>query len=105
MNANIKLTYLYRDAGNYKLWNDLYYSNELNICLDLILTTILSNLIEGEFFIPEKWGLPRLSFEKFDPELDHSYHEFYEIELASGNESPEQDIAELLLTILRHPKS
>ena len=105
MKTHIKLTYLYRDAGNYKLWNELYYSNELNISLDLILTTILSNLIEGEFFIPEKWEIPRLSFEKFDPKLDHSYHEFYEIEVDRGKQSPEQDIAELLLIILRNPKS
>ena len=102
MNANIKLTYLYRDAGNYKLWNETLFSNQLDLSFDQIVNTILKNLIDDQFFISEKWGLPRLSFENFDPELDHSYHEFHEIEIASTNSNPEKDIAELLLTIIRN---
>lgn len=104
VNTNIKLTYLYRDTGNYKLWNEIVFSNRFEICLDIISRTIITNLIEGEFFIPEMWELPRLSFESFDPELDHSYHEFHEIEIASTNTSPEKDIVELLLTILRNAR-
>ncbi|WP_417601761.1 hypothetical protein [Owenweeksia hongkongensis] len=101
-NTCIKLTYLYRDYGNYKLWNELVFWNRFDISFNQIVNTILSHLMEGQFFIPEKWKLPTLSFESFDPDLDHAYHEFHEIELVSEEPTTGEDIAELLLRILKY---
>jgi len=94
-NHNIKFNYLYRDAGNYKLFGSLVFSNHDSLSLEYIELTIRENLIEGDYFVPEKWYVPRLSFENYSPEFDHDYHEFESIELT--DEIPSKcDISEFL---------
>jgi len=95
MNAssnNIKFNYLYRDAGNYKEFSDVVFANKDLKSLQEIELAIRKNLIEGEFFIPEKWNIPRLSFENYSPELDHDYHEFESAEVTDENPTDNKDI-------------
>jgi len=91
-NNNIKFNYLYRDAGNYKEFSDVVFANKDSKSLQEIELTIRKNLIEGEFFIPEKWNVPRLSFENYSPELDHDYHEFESVEITDENPTENKDI-------------
>lgn len=62
---------------------------------------IQSKLIDAEFFIPEKWSIPRLATFPFDPELDHQWYEFDSIELtdepATDNRSIEKFLVKSLL--------
>ena len=89
--------YLYRDAGNNKIWGETYFSNKDDICRDDLLRKIKSKLIDGEFFVAEKVGIHRLHFAKFDHELDHGWHEFFDIRLFDDQlGSSERDIAEFL---------
>ena len=37
-------------------------------------------LIDGEYFVAHDVNLPDLYFPSFDPELDHSWHEFICVE-------------------------
>lgn len=48
---NIKLSYLYRDASNYKQFNEIVFPNPNQISLEDILTIIKCKLIEGTWFI------------------------------------------------------
>jgi len=98
-NNNIKFNYLYRDAGNYKEFGETIFTNQDSKSLQEIELAIRKNLIEGEFFIPEKWNIPRLTFDSYSPELDHDYHEFESVEVTDENQSESVDISTFLIGI------
>jgi len=100
-NHNIKFNYLYRDAGNYKEFDSLIFTNKDSLSIEYIELTIRKKLIEGEYFIPEKWNVPRLSFGNYSPELDHDYHEFESVEQTNGIPSGKCDISEFLSNLYR----
>lgn len=83
---NVILEYLYRDSGNNKVWGKELFSNKYNFDRHDLLKMIRENLIDGEFFIAEQVGLTPLYFEKCDYELDHGWHEFFDIK-QSDNKS------------------
>lgn len=76
---NVKLEYMYRDAGNYKRYGEVIFGNKNGISISTVKNVILSNLIEGEWFQPTLWNLPDLHFDDWDDELDVPYHEFISI--------------------------
>ncbi|WP_116790243.1 hypothetical protein [Flavobacterium psychrotrophum] len=76
----ITLNYLYRDSSNYKNFGSVNFSNPTNISIEEIETAIQSNLIDGEYFVAEDWGLPTLYFDEWT-EDDHYWHEFLNIEI------------------------
>lgn len=98
-NNNIKFSYLYRDIGNYKVFGEIIFSNRHSETLDKIERSIRENLIEGEFFIPEKWNITRLSLGGFLPDLDHDYHEFDSLETTDENITENIDISTFLILI------
>lgn len=57
--ASIKFEYLYRDEGNYKEYGEVVYSNPNEIPIIAIQKLIEKNLIEGFWFDPSEWGIPR----------------------------------------------
>lgn len=65
---NTKISYLYRDADNYKRYNECIVAGTLSanqIC------TILDCCDMGEYFIPGQVGLPERRFDPYDPQADH----------------------------------
>lgn len=68
--------------------------------IQYIELAIRSKLIDGAYFIPKKWNIPRLSFEEYSPELDHDFHEFESAEETNEN-SNQEDISDFLVRILR----
>lgn len=98
-NNNIKFNYLYRDAGNYKVFGEIIFTNHDSKSLEDIELDIRKNLIEGEFFIPEKWNIPKLSFEDYSVELDHDYNEFESVEFTIDNPTENCDISDFLIQI------
>lgn len=96
---NIRFSYLYRDAGNYKLYGQVVFVNPENIALEEIRNRINAHLIDGEFFEAKKWGVPELKFENYLPELDHNWCEFEEIASSSLEITDERTIAEFLCKI------
>jgi hypothetical protein len=77
---NIKFSYLYRDAANYKVYGSVVFSNPEKLSLPEIETQIRAKLIDGEFFDPVEWNVPRLQILPLDEELDHAWNEFESIE-------------------------
>ena len=72
-NPYCKVTYLYRDAANFKCWGSFVVKGSL--CLD----DLTAHMIDREFFVPELIGVPPLCPE-FKTEIDHDYHEVNLIE-------------------------
>lgn len=73
---NTEISYLYRDASNYKVYNSCVIPGELS---DSQKAAILNSLDEGEYFIPSLVGLPGNDFvalgHSYDPDLDHPFFE------------------------------
>lgn len=76
---NIELEYLYRDAGNYKLFKSVVFSNPEGITLATFEENIRARLIDGEFFDPTRWGLPKPKFDSFINDLDHDFCEYLQV--------------------------
>jgi hypothetical protein len=93
---NIKLNYLYRDSGNYKIFSSEIFRNPENIPLDEIKQCIKSILIEGEFFEPLQWNLKRLCFNDFHSDQDHLWNEFESVEYTSIPVTMDQTIGRFL---------
>ena len=61
---NTKISYLYRDADNYKKVNECVFAGALTaeqIC------AIKDCCDMGEYFIPSQVGLPERRFDRYDP--------------------------------------
>jgi hypothetical protein len=95
---NIMLSYLYRDAGNYKNFNEVVFTNDSQLPLDEIERRLKACLIDKEWFVADKWGLKDLHFTEFawNSELDHDWHEFESIEETEEAVTEEIDIVKFL---------
>jgi hypothetical protein len=73
---NIKFSYLYRDAANYKSYGYVVMSNPANKSLKEIEASIREKLINNEWFYANEWQLPDLYPPTINPCDDPSWHEF-----------------------------
>lgn len=69
---NTRITYLYRDADNYKTLNEVVIQGTFT---DEEIDEIMAVCDQGEYFIPRQVGLPEERFEKLDPQSDHCWFE------------------------------
>jgi len=60
--ANIRFEYLYRDEHNYKTFGEVTFANPNGLSLVSIHQCITKHLMEGAWFYPEQWGIPKFSF-------------------------------------------
>jgi hypothetical protein len=72
---HIAIDYIYRDAGNYKQWNRVIFANPTALNAKDLEVRIRSRLISGMFFEARVVRLEELFVHKFDPDLDHGWHE------------------------------
>ena len=95
---NVCFNYLYRDAGNYKNWGEVIFTNKTDIELNLLELQIRDILIDGEFFIAEKVDLKKLKFPEYIEELDHDWHEYYSVENTeeASNDRNKRDIVDFI---------
>ena len=75
----VSIEYLYRDAGNNKIWGEAIFRNSSSLSVADLDGEIKAGLIDGVFFEPDILGLPVLSFSDYDPVLDHGWHEYHTI--------------------------
>ena len=69
---NTKISYLYRDADNYKVYNECIVQGEIS---EDQIRQILDCCDMGEYFIPRQVGLPERKFDEYDTEADHCWFE------------------------------
>lgn len=69
-NQFFEISYLYRDASNYKCWGTFVVKGSISI------HDLRPYLIDQEYFIPQRIGVPALTPEEFS-EDDHLFHEIH----------------------------
>lgn len=94
--GNIRFHYLYRDAGNYKLFNSYTFSNREGRRIDEVEHIIRQKLCFGELFHPAPWALEPLRFPEYCTGLDHDWHEFEFVEATHEPPTDARDISEFL---------
>lgn len=98
---NIQLNYRYRDGANYKQFGFAIFKNLSGIPLEDATAKIHPKLISYEFFVPQDWGLPRLHFHPYDPEIDHEWHEFESFEFTDDQATDGREIGGFLEVIVK----
>lgn len=73
---NIEFFYLYRDAGNFKNFGTVVFTNKNQISLEKLNEMIKQKLIDEMYFDAFNASVPSLFFDDYDEELDHDWHEF-----------------------------
>lgn len=82
---NTKIHYLYRDASNYKKFNNIVVPGLFS---EEQIKTIISCLNEGQWFVPHKVGFPEEKFED-ETEDDHPWFELNACDFEETLESPQ----------------
>jgi hypothetical protein len=90
---NIKFAYLYRDAGNYKQWAEVIFSNPDKLQLVEIARSLRNAFLERDLFIAQQARLPEVfPFVRGDATSDdHCFHEFHSVEL-TGEDANDQHL-------------
>ncbi len=99
---NIRLEYQYRDAGNFKNWGEIVFSNPRSLAPEVVTQMAEEVLIDREFFVASSARVPDLHFPDWNPDLDHDWHKM--VTFRSTDEAPndpEQRTIEDFVTSLR----
>lgn len=100
---NIKFSFLYRDAANYKTWGEVVFANPENLSAKDIRQTILNSCNPDGGFDPRPWGLPNIRTQPYDPELDHDYYEFESVEESEEYATEARSLAAFLDVVKANP--
>ncbi len=93
---DIKFSYLYRDASNYKNFGEIIFSNPTHLSIEILETIIKSKLIDGQWFFANDWEIPELYFKDRNDELDHSFHEYLCISATNDKANSELSLINFL---------
>ena len=95
---NVRFEYLYRDAGNYKNWGEVVFSNPRSVSADIVTAMAEQVLIDCAFFVATKADVPDLHFADHDEDLDHGWHEVHAFRLTddSPNDVRSRNIEEFI---------
>jgi hypothetical protein len=90
---SIKFVYLYRDAGNYKNWGEVIFSNSEMLNVESIENRIRMTLFDRFQFIAHQIYVPNLalSMKGYPTTDDHCFHELDCIEDTNEAPNDEQD--------------
>ena len=91
---NTKITYLYRDACNYKTWGEEVIRGTLT------QKQLTPYLIDSEFFIPHDIGLPDLQPHPWT-EDDHDLHTIEKLEATEEKATVSYNAATLMMYFRR----
>lgn len=102
---NVKFNYLYRDAGNYKKWADVVFSNPEKLALEATTNALRDAFLPDGLFIASQVRVPEAFFSTKGEATsdDHCFHEFdaAEMTLEHPNDSHSRSISEFIAEIRR----
>jgi hypothetical protein len=105
---NIKFNYLYRDAGNYKKWAEVVFSNPDRLTLESMTAALRDTFLQDGLFIAHQVRLPEAFFstEGDATSDDHCFHEFdvAEITLEAPNDSQSRSISQFIAEVKREAR-
>jgi hypothetical protein len=103
---NVLFEYLYRDAGNFKNFGEVIFSNTNHFKVEVLEREIAESMFDGKFFVAEGLEIPTLYFQNYDKDLDHDWHEFGAMSMSADDvtDSKGRDIQEILKSLKRHSK-
>lgn len=78
--SNLKFTFLYRDAANYKTFGEVVFANPEDIEPEVFQKLLVQACNHDACFDPRPWGLPNIRTQPYEPELDHNWYEFASVE-------------------------
>lgn len=84
-NMNTMILYLYRDANNYKVMNEVIIAGSIT---EQQIDSIMGCLYSGVFFIPKQVDLPEKRFGEWT-EDDHCWFELHKHGFALTEEEPD----------------
>jgi hypothetical protein len=101
--GNVKFNYLYRDAGNYKKWIAVVFSNPERLALEVAANALREAFLPDGLFIASQVRLPEafFSIEGEATSDDHCFHEFdvAEITLENPNDRHQRSISEFIAEV------
>jgi hypothetical protein len=100
---NIRFSFLYRDAANYKTFSDLIFANLDGIPLDTVRAIVCSGCNVDLCFDPVKWGIPNIRTSPYDAELDHGWYEFEDVEETGEEPTDGRTVREFLEMVKQKP--
>lgn len=106
--SNVKFVYLYRDAGNYKRWGQVVFSNAEGISLQVIQDVFRNAFDSDSYFIAQQIRVPELFLWNETPATtdDHCFHEFAAVEACADTPTDDhgRSIKSFLLEVKREAK-
>lgn len=103
--VNHKFKYLYRDAGNYKEYGSVIFSNPDNMLPETAEKILRECFLEGCLFIADQLGIANhfLYIRGDASSDDHCFHEFEHVEatLEPPNDSMGRSITRFIRTVKR----
>ena len=86
MDPMIRFNYLYRDAGNFKSWGEIYFSNPDKLVLKSIDEQLRCAFDQEVFFIAHQISVPEIFLYKEGGLIsnDHCFHEYDSVELVEN---------------------
>ncbi len=90
---NVNFKYLYRDAGNYKKWGAVVFSNPERLTLGEVTKALEENFLVDGLFIAHQVHVPEVFFSTEEDVTadDHCYHEFDAVEESSNASTDKRD--------------
>lgn len=80
MQKNIRMHYMYRDAGNYKQFGEVVFFNAEQLSIKEIKDNYKIFSFDEIWFNPSKIKIRALQIHPYDDELDHDLHEMIDFE-------------------------
>ncbi|MEQ9464387.1 MAG: hypothetical protein RJQ10_12070 [Haliea sp.] len=101
---NVGFEYLYRDAGNNKLWGFVVFANKRDLSVAHLEKALEPHLIDGQFFPASPDLLPPLQFPNHDDSLDHDWLEYSGMEESTETvtDSKKRDIGDFVDQLIEH---
>lgn len=105
---NIKFSYLYRDAGNYKKWANVVFSNPDGLTVDAVKRVLMDAFLPDGLFIARQIQIPEtFLFDQGEARSDdHCFHELDSIEgsLEVANDTHSRSIGQFTAEVEKEAK-
>lgn len=98
---NLKMEYMYRDAGNNKLRGFQIFSNNHRLSICQVADFMVAAFIDKKWFDPSLCGIEKLVFDRYDSDLDHEWHEVEEVNFTNDLITMDVDIADFLFNAIK----